>query len=122
VFNWGGTIQYSMPYLKSAVIDLGLPDFVNRLIPIVEAAMQTPVSNTMTSGTVTTGTINPGIIYAGNTFQVAIEAMIPVNRQSGTSVGVIGQLHFFLDDIFPTTLGRPIFVSNTNTGRPTFGR
>jgi hypothetical protein len=48
--------------------------------------------------------------------------MIPVNRQSGTSVGVIGQLHFFLDDIFPTTLGRPIFVSNTNTGRPTFGR
>jgi hypothetical protein len=30
-----------------------------------------------------------------------IEAMIPVNRQNGTSVGIIGQLHFFLDDIFP---------------------
>jgi len=122
VLNWGATIQYSMPYLKSAVIDLGLPDFVNRLIPIVEAAMQTPVSNTATSGTVTTGTINPGIIYAGNTFQVAIEAVIPVNRESGTGVGVIGQLHFFLDDIFPTTLVRPIFVNNINTGRPTFGR
>src|SRR5262249_56871911 len=30
-----------------------------------------------------------------------IEAMIPVNWQNGTSVGIIGQLHFFLDDIFP---------------------
>ncbi|HXZ21884.1 MAG TPA: hypothetical protein VEH78_03880 [Pseudolabrys sp.] len=122
VFNWGATLQYSMPYLKSAVVDLGLPDFVNRLIPIVEASLQTPVSNTLTSGTVTTGTINPGIIYVGNTFQVAVEAVIPVNRQSGTSVGIIGQLHFFLDDIFPNTLGRPIFADNFNSGRPPFGR
>jgi hypothetical protein len=122
VLNWGGTIQYSMPYLKSAVVDLGLPNFVNRLIPIVEASMQTPVSNTATSGTVTTGTINPGFIYSGDTFQVAIEAMIPVNRQSGNGIGVIAQLHFFLDDIFPNTLGRPIFANNINTGRPTFGR
>ncbi len=59
VLNWGGTLQYSMPYLKSAVIDLGLPDFVNHLIPLVEATLQTPVSNTFTSGTLTTGTINP---------------------------------------------------------------
>jgi len=122
VFNWGATLQYSMPYLKSAVADLGLPDFINRLIPIVEASMQTPVSNTATSGTVTTGNINPGFIYAGNKYQVAVEAMIPVNRQSGTSVGIIGQLHFFLDDIFPTTLGRPVFANSINTGRPTFGR
>ena len=68
-------ITPSMPYLKSAVVDLGLPEFINRLIPIVEASFQTPVSNTVTSGTVTTGTINPGIIYAGKTYQVAIEAM-----------------------------------------------
>jgi hypothetical protein len=122
VLNWGGSLQYSMPYLKSAVVDLGLPDFINHLIPIVEFSMQTPVSNTFTSGTVTTGTISPGLIYVGNTFQVAVEALIPVNRQSGTSVGVIGQLHFFLDDIFPTTLGRPIFANSINTGRPTFGR
>ena len=51
VLNWGGTIQYSMPYLKSAVVDLGLPDFVNHLIPLVEANLQTPVANTFTSGT-----------------------------------------------------------------------
>jgi hypothetical protein len=122
VLNWGATLQYSMPYLKSAVVDLGLPDFINRMIPIVEASFQTPVSNTATSGAVTTGTINHGIIFTGKTYQVAVEAVIQVNRQSGTSVGIIGQLHFYLDDIFPNTLGRPIFASNTNTGRPLLGR
>jgi hypothetical protein len=109
VLNWGGTIQYSMPYLKSAVYDLGLPDFINRFIPLVEATLQTPVSNTFTSGTLTTGTINPGFLWVGNTFQVGIEALIPINRQSGTNVGVIAQLHFYLDDIDPRGIGRPIF-------------
>lgn len=109
VLNWGATVQYSMPYLKSAVVDLGLPDFINHLIPLVEAVMQTPVANTLTSGTTTTGTINPGVIWIGNTFQVGIEALIPINRQSGTNVGVIAQLHFFLDNIDPHGIGKPIF-------------
>jgi hypothetical protein len=109
VLNWGGTIQYSMPYLKSAVVDLGLPDFINRFIPLVEATMQTPVANTYTSGTQTTGTINPGFIWVGNTFQIGIEALIPINRQSGTNVGVIAQLHLYLDDIDPRGIGKPIF-------------
>jgi hypothetical protein len=122
VLTWGGSLQYSLPYLKSAVIDLGLPDFVNHLIPIVEASFETPVSNTFSSGTVTTGTINPGIIWVGKKTQFAIEAMIPINWQSGSSVGVIGQLHFYLDDIAPTTIGRPIFASTINTGGPAFGR
>ena len=109
VLNWGGTIQYSMPYLKSSVIDLGLPDIVNHLIPLVEATLQTPLSNTFTSGTQTTGTINPGVIWVSNTFQIAVEALIPINRQSGTNVGVIAQLHLYLDDIDPRGIGRPIF-------------
>jgi hypothetical protein len=109
VLNWGGTIQYSMPYLKSAVIDLGLPNFVDHLIPLVEATLQTPLSNTFTSGTQTTGTINPGVIWVGNTFQIAVEALIPINRQSGTNVGVIAELHLYLDDIDPRGIGKPIF-------------
>jgi hypothetical protein len=111
-----------MPYLKSAVVDLGLPDFFNRLIPLVEGSLQTPVANTMSSGTVTTGTINPGVIYVGDTYQVGIEAMIPVNRQSGSSVGAIAQLHFFLDDIFPNSIGKPLFGNGIATGRPTLGQ
>jgi hypothetical protein len=118
---WGASLQYSLPYLKASVVDLGLPDFVNRLIPLVEIALQTPVANTASSGTVTTGTVNPGLIYVGDTYQLALEAMIPINRDSGTSVGVIGQAHFFLDDIFPNSIGRPIFGNNFASGRPMLG-
>src|ERR1700737_4374413 len=118
VLNWGGTLQYSMPYLKSAVIDLGLPDFINHLIPIVEAALQTPVANTLTSGTLTTGTINPGFIWVGNTFQIGVEALIPINRQSGTNVGVIAQLHLSLDDIDPRGIGKPIFGGPVQPASP----
>ncbi|HXL32742.1 MAG TPA: hypothetical protein VN968_26115 [Bradyrhizobium sp.] len=118
VLNWGGTIQYSMPYLKSAVIDLGLPEFINHLIPLVEATMQTPVANTLTSGTMTTGTINPGVIWVGSTFQVAVEALIPINRQSGTNVGVIAQLHLYLDDIDPRGIGKPIFGGPVQPASP----
>jgi len=118
VLNWGGTIQYSMPYLKSAVIDLGLPDFINHLIPLVEANLQTPVANTFSSGTVTTGTVNPGVIWVGRTFQVGLEALIPINRQSGTNIGVIGQLHFYLDDIDPRGIGKPIFGNAAQPATP----
>jgi hypothetical protein len=121
VLVWGASLQYSLPYLKASVVDLGLPDVVNRMIPLVEVSLQTPVSNFATSGTVTTGTVNPGVIYVGDTYQLALEAMIPINRDSGTSVGVIGQVHLFLDDIFPNSIGRPLFANNFTTGRPTLG-
>jgi hypothetical protein len=118
VLNWGGTLQYSMPYLKSAVIDLGLPEFVNHLIPLVEATLQTPVANTLSSGTLTTGTINPGVIWVGNTFQIGVEALIPINRQSGTNVGVIAQLHLYLDDIDPRGIGKPLFGGYVQPASP----
>jgi hypothetical protein len=108
VLQWGGSLQYSMPYLKSAVVDLGLPDFANHLIPIIEAQFSTPVANTADSGVKTTGIINPGIIYVGDTYQVGVEAIVPINRDSGGNIGVIGQLHLYLDDMFPKTLGRPL--------------
>ena len=103
------------------MVDLGLPDFVNHLIPLVEVSLQTPVSNTLSSGTVTTGTINPGVIRVGKYCQFGIEATIPVNRASGTGVGAIAQLHLFLDDIFPNSIGRPIFNDVIASGRPMFG-
>jgi len=118
VLNWGLSIQYSMPYLKSSVIDLGLPDIINHLIPLVEASLQTPVSNTLTSGTLTTGTINPGVIWVGNKFQVGVEALIPINRQSGSNVGVIAQLHLYLDDIDPHGIGKPLFGGPVQPASP----
>ena len=115
--NYGFTLQYSMPYLKSSVVDLGLPDFINRLVPIVEGSFQTPVSNVGPAGAITTGTINPGVIWVGDYFQVALEAMVPINRQSGTGVGGMVQLHLYLDDIFPKSIGAPLFRSAAIQGR-----
>jgi hypothetical protein len=114
VLRWGGTLQYSMPYLNSNVVDLGLPEFFNQLNLIVEGQFQTPVGYTLTSGTLTTGTISPGLIWTGSYFQVGVEALIPINRQSGSGVGIIAQVHFYLDDIFPRTIGKPLFGNSTS--------
>lgn len=121
VLEWGGSLQYSLPYLRSSVVDIGLPEFFNHLIPIVEFAMETPVGNTLTSGTLTTGTVNPGVIWVGRYYQVGLEAVVPVNRQSGSSVGGIAQVHFFLDDIFPDSIGKPIFGSSVAARKPMMG-
>jgi hypothetical protein len=108
---YGGSLQFSFPYLKSNVIDLGLPDFINHLIPIVEAQFTSPVANNLGNPWITTGTVNPGVIWVGDYFQVGVEAIIPINSASGTNIGAIAQLHFYLDDIFPNTIGRPLFGS-----------
>jgi hypothetical protein len=114
VLRWDGTLQYSMPYLTSQVVDLGLPEFFNQLNLIVEARLQTPVAYTLTSGTLTTGTISPGLIWTGSYCQFGVEALVPINRQSGSGVGVIAQVHFYLDDIFPRTIGKPLFGEATS--------
>src|SRR5438270_11704867 len=95
-----------------------MTDFINQFIPLSDATLQTPVPNTFTSGPVTTGTINPGFIWVWNTFQIGIEALIPINRQSGTNVGVIAQLPFYLDDIDPRGIGKPIFGGPVQPASP----
>jgi len=98
-FQWGFTVQYSLQYLQSYVRDVGLPAPFNRMIALVEFAMQTPTQGPQSGQT--TGTINPGLIWFGRYLQLGLELQIPVNRQSGKNVGVIGQVHFYLDDIAP---------------------
>ena len=107
---WGGSLQYSFHYLKSNVQDLGLPNFVNRLVPLVEFNLETQVAN-LNGEERTTGTVNPGVVYVADKYQLGFEAIIPVNRASGDAVGVIGQLHLYLDDIFPNSIGRPLFAA-----------
>ena len=113
VLVYGWSVQYSMPYLKSEVEDFQLPNFINHLIPIVETQLSTPVENNLGNSYVTTGTVNPGVIWVGSYFQVGLEALVPVNRQSGTGVGVLGQLHLYLDDMFPKTIGQPLLGGST---------
>ena len=99
VVLWGFTLQYNLQYLQSFVRDAGIPAPFNRMIPIVEFAMQTPVEGPQAGRT--TGTINPGVIWFGRYFQLGLELQIPINRESGKNVGVLAQLHFYLDDIAP---------------------
>jgi hypothetical protein len=109
VFNWGFTVQYSLPYMNSNISEVGGPDFLRRLIAITEFAFYTPVGNVPPGGQVTTGVIQPGVIYMADTWQIALEAVIPINAASGHNVGVEAELHFFFDDLFPNSLGKPLF-------------
>jgi hypothetical protein len=105
-FVYGVSVQYSIPYLQANIKDLGLPDFLGRLTPLVEFAYSSPA--TTSNGVRTQGTIAPGLIYSGDSFQLAAELLIPATRRSNASTGFIFQIHWFFDDLFPTTLGKPI--------------
>lgn len=110
VLEWGFALEYSVIYLQSQVKDIGLRAPFDRLIPLVEFAFESPLNRGAQGQT--TGTINPGIIWAGKCFQLGIEAVVPINERTGNDVGVIAQLHFFVDDLFPHSLGRPLFGGN----------
>jgi len=107
VVQWGFALMYSLPYLTGVVRDPGLPEFFRRLIPLVEVELQTPLDRGQRGRT--TGTVNPGVIWVGRLFQVGLEAVVPINERTGKNVGVRGQLHFFIDDLFPKSFGRPLF-------------
>jgi hypothetical protein len=109
VLEWGGALEYSLLYLQTNVRDQGFGNFVAHLTPVVEFNLETP---TDAGGGGTTGTINPGLIWSGQYTQLGIEATIPVNHASGDNVGILMQLHFYMDDIFPHSLGTPLFGGN----------
>ncbi|MBI3780174.1 MAG: hypothetical protein HY278_03820, partial [candidate division NC10 bacterium] len=94
---WGVTVMYSIPYLQSFVKDVGLPWPFNRLFPIVEFTGETLLTGHQSGQT--TAFANPGLIWAGKYFELAVEAQIPLNDVSGRNVGILGMIHFFLDDI-----------------------
>src|SRR6185436_15816555 len=89
--EWGFTLQYSLPYLQSSVQDVGLGAPFNRMIPVIEFPMSTALDRGASG---TTGTVNPGIIWAGQYIQLAVEAVVPINRRSGSHTGWIAQVHF----------------------------
>ena len=106
---WSGgiSVQYSVPYLQSQVKNFGLPGFLGNLIPLVEVTWSSPAGSPSAQGT--TWTVAPGVIYLAQWGEVGIEALIPANKAAGTNVGAVALVHFFLDDLFPTSLGKPIF-------------
>jgi len=107
-FRAAATVQYSLPYLQSQVKDYGLPAFVNRVLPIFEVNYVTPT--TAPSGGVPMKiSFAAGAIYMADTYQIGAELLIPGNAAAGKTIGAVMQVHFFLDDIFPDSLGKPVF-------------
>jgi len=105
--SWGVTLQYNLQYLQAFVKDVGLGTPFNRMIPLVELALETCLNRGC--GGQTTGTVNPGLIWFGKYLQLGVEAIIPINERTGKNVGIRGLVHLFIDDLFPHSLGRPLF-------------
>jgi hypothetical protein len=105
-FNFGFSFQYSLEYLQHYVKDIGLSAPFDRLIPLVEVSFSTAVNRGL--GGQTVGTIQPGVIWFGQYVQIGAEAIIPASRLTGHGYGGVVQLHFYLDDLFPNSLGRPL--------------
>jgi hypothetical protein len=105
-FNYGFAFEYSLEYLQHHVKDIGITPPFDHLIPVVEVALSTPLNRGQSRNT--TGTVQPGIIWSGQYYQIGAEAILPVNALSGKGIGGVIQLHFYLDDLFPTSIGRPL--------------
>jgi hypothetical protein len=105
--TWAFTVQYSLMYLQAAVKDVGLGAPFNRMVAIVEFPMETCLNADCKNQT--TGTVNPGIAWIGKYTELGIAAEIPMNPRSGAGTGVFVLFHLFIDDLFPKSIGKPIF-------------
>jgi hypothetical protein len=105
--QFGITLQYSLLYLNEHIRPLAAPEWMTSLIPLVEFAVETPAGRTF--GTKTTATAGPGVAWIGDGWQLAAEAIVPLNGRTGHGVGFIAQAHFFLDDLLPAVFGKPLF-------------
>ena len=103
VLHWGFSLQYSTYYLTSRFTG-GPPkaEPLNQFVPLVEFSFDTAF------GQSTAATMNPGFAYVAVTWQLAAEAIVPLNREGGSGPGVRAQLIFFIDDLIPSVFGNPL--------------
>jgi hypothetical protein len=101
--HWGFSIQYSTYYLTKRFTG-GPPkeEPLRQFVPLVEFAFDSP------RGQKTAATMNPGLAYVASTWQIAAEAIVPLNSVGGQGIGVRAQLLLFLDDLIPSVFGKPL--------------
>ena len=104
MLHWGFAVEFSTLYLTSQFTPGRLPtqEPLNQFVPLVEFAFDSA------QGSKTFATMNPGLSYVAVTWQVAAEAILPLNREAGRGVGMRAQLLLFLDDLIPTVFGKPL--------------
>ncbi len=108
VLNWGFSVQYSTYYLTDRFTG-GPPaeEPLFQFVPLVEFAFSNTLGPDSTQRT--QASANPGLAYVGATWQVAAEAIVPLNRGAGHGIGGRVQLLMFLDDLVPAVFDRPVF-------------
>jgi hypothetical protein len=102
--HWGFSLQYSTFYLTNRYTPGKLPknEPLYQFIPLVEFAFNSP------RGEKTAATMNPGLAYVGGTWQLAAEAVVPLNSEGGRTIGMRAHLFLFLDDLLPAVFGKPL--------------
>jgi hypothetical protein len=103
ILHWGFAVEFSTLYLTSQFTG-GPPkeEPLNQWVPLVEFAFDS------SRGTRTIATMNPGLSYVAVTWQLAAEAIVPLNNASGHNIGGRAQLLLFLDDLVPSLFGKPL--------------
>ena len=102
--HWGFAVEFSTLYLTSRFTPGKLPkqEPLNQFVPLVEFSFVSP------RGEKTAATMNPGLSYVAEAWQIAAEAIIPLNIEGGRGVGGRAQLLLFLDDLIPSLFGKPL--------------
>ena len=103
ILRWGFAVEFSALYLTSRFTG-GPPkeEPLDQLVPLVEFAFDS------SRGTKSIATMNPGLSYVAVTWQIAVEAIVPLNTASGHNIGARTQLLLFLDDLAPSLFGKPL--------------
>jgi hypothetical protein len=103
ILHWGFAVEFSTLYLTSRFTG-GPPkeEPLNQFVPLVEFAFDSA------PGRRSVATMNPGLSYVAVTWQIAVEAIVPLNSASGHGVGGRTQLLLFLDDLAPSLFGKPL--------------
>lgn len=121
MLNYGATLQYSLRYLNAH--GQPLPAFWRDLIPCFEAEFSTPIAHVdptpagAFNNNATTGVVGPSLYWIGPGFQIGLMAQLPINAASGQHIGVMAALDFYLEDIFPDSLGKALFFAPATPDR-----
>jgi hypothetical protein len=78
-------------------------------VPLVEFSFDSP-----RTGGGTIATMNPGFAYVAVTWQIAAEAIVPLNGEGGNATGFRAQLLFFIGDLLPSVFGKPLLSDHPN--------
>ena len=102
--HWGFALEFSTLYLTNRFTPGKLPkkEPLNQLVPLIEFSFDSP------RGEKTKATMNPGLSYVAVTWQLAAEAIVPLNTEGGSRIGARAQLLLFLDDLIPSLFGKPL--------------